>query len=222
MGVNAAWRFNRLLRSLRQSCESCSLGELHSRKRAMIRRANAPVDESNAASFMVDSCARQRTASGGMDERFDDSARTARGTTPSRIASRLSPNAAPPPPPPTPFSPDILRSSARSSPSANVTNRSKFGGTSSSLLALAMTAATPTFFFDLPPADSSSGGASSSESPPYFAFLYLSPASGPLSSLRYLSDPAAGSLMRYLRSCGEMAVRERLGFIVGWNLVRCV
>ena len=98
MGVNAAWRFNRLLRSLRQSCASCWLGELHSRKRAMIRRANAPVDESNAASFMVDSCARQRTASGGMDERFDDSARTARGTTPSRIASRLSPNAAPPPP----------------------------------------------------------------------------------------------------------------------------
>mmetsp|Transcript_7173 Transcript_7173/g.32382 ORF Transcript_7173/g.32382 Transcript_7173/m.32382 type:complete len:267 (+) Transcript_7173:962-1762(+) len=193
VGVNAVWRFNRLFSSFRQSCASCSFGDEHSRSSAMIRLANAPVEESNAASFMVDSCARHRTASGGIEPRREDSALTARGTTPSRIDSRFSPSALPPPP--TPFSPDILRSSALRSPRANVTSKSKLGGTSSSLRALAMTAATPTFF---PPCALCFSGASSSESgPPYFAFLYLSPASGPLSSLMYLSEPAAGSLMRY-------------------------
>mmetsp|Transcript_4789 Transcript_4789/g.11948 ORF Transcript_4789/g.11948 Transcript_4789/m.11948 type:complete len:217 (+) Transcript_4789:1029-1679(+) len=174
-----------------------------------MRRASAPVDESNEPSRIVESWARHRTASGGTAPCCEESARTASGTTPSRIRSRSEPSAEmrlPPssssvPLPPTPFSPDIFLSRARSSPSANTTRRLKLGGTS--FADLAKSAKPPgAFFFFLPsadpaPADSSSGGPSSSSSSPYLAFLYRSPASGPLASTMVGSEPGVGSLIRY-------------------------
>ena len=94
--------------------------------------------------------------------------------------------------------PDILRSSARSSPSANTTRRLKLGGTSlvdrASALRPRADAAPPVS----PLADALSGASSSSSSSPYLARLYRSPSARPFSSRTVGSEPGAGSLMRYL------------------------
>jgi hypothetical protein len=92
--------------------------------------------------------------------------------------------------------PDILRSSARSSPSANTTRRLKLGGTS---LVDRASALSPRGVADPPvsPLADALSGASSSSSP-YLARLYRSPSAIPFSSRTVGSEPGAGSLMRYL------------------------
>ena len=103
--------------------------------------------------------------------------------------------------------PDILRSSARRSPSANTTRRLKFGGTSSvdraSALIPRVVAAPPAS----PLADARSGASSSSS--PYLARLYRSPSAKPFSSRTVGSEPGAGSLMRYLMDRGRKSQRRR-------------
>mmetsp|Transcript_7202 Transcript_7202/g.29863 ORF Transcript_7202/g.29863 Transcript_7202/m.29863 type:complete len:367 (-) Transcript_7202:1813-2913(-) len=186
-----------------QSCANGSPGRGHSRSSAMIRRARAPVDASNAPRRIVESCARHRVARGGTAACGELRHRAIRGTTPSRIkrlcldkprgdaspaasASSAASSCSSPAFPPTPFSPDIFRSMARSRPSANTTRISKLGGTSSADPASAA----------MPVAAGPPSPASEVSSSPYFAFLYRSPAAGPASSSTNRSEPGAGSLIR--------------------------
>ena len=94
--------------------------------------------------------------------------------------------------------PDILRSSARSNPSANTTRRLKFGGTSFVDRASALSPRADADPPVSPLADALSGASSSSSSSPYLARLYRSPSARPFSSRTVGSEPGAGSLMRYL------------------------
>ena len=99
--------------------------------------------------------------------------------------------------------PDILRSSARRSPSANTTRRLKFGGTSSvdraSALIPRVVAAPPAS----PIADARSGGSTCSV---FGAFA--APSAKPFSSRTVGSEPGAGSLMRYLMDRGRKSQRR--------------